>query len=141
MRLEIAAICEAATEQGGKLNMLGAFDTLYASAFPHTLPQCTFVFRIRFNRAESGDHSIKLTLKDSNGVPLIPEMNAKVPITIQEGSDGRVGNILMNVHGLKFQNPGYHAVDLSLDGTHTISLPIRVLEVNPQQPPMSPGEL
>ncbi len=139
MRIEIAALCDAATEQGGKLNMLGAFDTLHAVKFPHIVPQVTIVFRIRFNRAESGGHKIKLAIKDEEGVAILPEMEAVVPIEIRKGSDSRVGNIMMNVHGMKFEKAGYHSVDLSLDGTHAFSLPLRVIQVPEdlrQHPPL-----
>lgn len=63
MKTEIAAICDAATDQGGKLNMLGVFDYIEAN-LPVVIPRCSIVFRIRYARSEIGKHQLRVTLEN-----------------------------------------------------------------------------
>ena len=39
MNIQVAVLCDAATEENGKLNLLGAFDTIIAQQIPATHPQ------------------------------------------------------------------------------------------------------
>ena len=41
MQIQVAVICDAATETYGKLNLLGAFDAIHAQQLPWTHPQCS----------------------------------------------------------------------------------------------------
>jgi len=40
MNIEIIALCDAATDQQGKLNILGAFDTVFTKSLPTVHTQC-----------------------------------------------------------------------------------------------------
>jgi hypothetical protein len=40
MNIQVAVLCDAATDDNGKLNLLGAFDTIYARELPAIHPQC-----------------------------------------------------------------------------------------------------
>jgi hypothetical protein len=37
MNIQVAVLCDAATDDNGKLNLLGAFDTIYAPQLPAML--------------------------------------------------------------------------------------------------------
>ena len=39
MNIQVAVLCDAATEENGKLSLLGAFDTIYAPQMPAVHPQ------------------------------------------------------------------------------------------------------
>ena len=67
MKLELFVLCDAATVSGGKLNILGAFDTIHSNHFPALHPQCALALRMRFSRMEEGLHKIRLTLVDADG--------------------------------------------------------------------------
>jgi hypothetical protein len=56
MIMQTAVICDAATESLGKLNLLGAFDTLSVANFPSAHPQCALALRVIFDRADEGEH-------------------------------------------------------------------------------------
>ena len=64
MNIEIAAICDAATanDAGGRLNILGAFDRIFAK-FPLVIPQCSAAFRLRYQRSEAGTHQLSLSIE------------------------------------------------------------------------------
>ena len=72
MRVEAFRLCDAATVQGGKLNVLGAFDTVYFPTVPAVYPACAIALRIRWERIEEGDHSLRITIVDADGKRLGP---------------------------------------------------------------------
>ena len=41
MNIQVAVLCDAATDDNGKLNLLGAFDTIYTQQLPAVHPQCS----------------------------------------------------------------------------------------------------
>ena len=41
MTIQVAVLCDAATDESGKLNLLGAFDTIYTQQLPAVHPQCS----------------------------------------------------------------------------------------------------
>ncbi|OUC09496.1 hypothetical protein RY27_02520, partial [Litorilinea aerophila] len=60
MQLEILTFCDAATEYGGRLNILGATDSLLVPALPFRYPHCAIVMRFRVSRIEEGDHTVRI---------------------------------------------------------------------------------
>ena len=50
MNIEAFLLCDAATGHQGKLNVLGAFDTIYAKQLPVIHPACAIALRIRFTK-------------------------------------------------------------------------------------------
>ena len=48
MQVEIFSISDAATSENGKLNILGAFDTIWVRQFPALYPHCAVAVRMRF---------------------------------------------------------------------------------------------
>ena len=84
MNIEILALCDAATDQQGKLNLLGAFDCIFARQVPVVHPQCSVALRIRFRRIESGAHRIKISFVDEDGKPVVPSLDANVNVQTNE---------------------------------------------------------
>jgi hypothetical protein len=52
MNIEVYSLCDAATNDTGKLNLLGSFDTIRAKDMPVVHPQCSVALRVRFNSIE-----------------------------------------------------------------------------------------
>ena len=48
MNIQVAVLCDAATDDNGKLNLLGAFDTIYTQQLPAIHPQCSIALRVTF---------------------------------------------------------------------------------------------
>ena len=73
MKIEIFTLCDAATtDAGGKLNILGSFDRLYAVQAPITHPQCALAIKLRFERVEEGAKSIRIQLGTVASDGLLP---------------------------------------------------------------------
>ena len=53
MYIEVMALCDAATESQGKLNILGTFDTIFTQKLPVMCSHSAVALRVRFNQIES----------------------------------------------------------------------------------------
>ena len=58
MKVEVFALCDAATESQGKLNLLGTFDRLVAKQLPVVHPACAVAIRLRFDTMEVAAHHV-----------------------------------------------------------------------------------
>ena len=66
MKVEVFCLCDAATDNRGKLNILGTFDQIYSSKMPVVHPACAIALRMRFNKMEEGVHSRSIGLGRQN---------------------------------------------------------------------------
>src|SRR6266705_1127225 len=66
MDVEILALCDAATESGNKINILGIFDEVKGEAEPLRV-HCSIGGRVRFDRAEAGRKQVNLRIRDDAG--------------------------------------------------------------------------
>lgn len=133
MNVEAFLLCDAATDQQGKLNVLGAFDNIFAGQLPAVHPACAVAARIRFQAIESGNHAVRMHVIDEDGHSIGPKIEGNIAIHIGEDSDSGVVNLIFNVQGLKFEKHGKYRIDLAIDGNIQASLPLRVREA-PNQP-------
>ena len=131
MNVEIFTLCDAATDQLGKVSLLGAFDTLWAVQFPVVIPHCAIVLRLRLTRIESGSHRIRLNLVDEDGHSIIPPLDANFAIQINDES--AASNLVLNLQNLKLEKAGRYSIDLAIDGRQEHSLPLYVkIQERPQ---------
>lgn len=134
MIVEIAALCDAATDQAGKLNLLGTFDRLHAS-LPLVLPQCAAAFRIRYSRSEGGEHLLTLHLEDLSGVALIPPLDSRVIFpAVQNPYDSQAVNLVLNIQRLRLEKAGKYVLRLRIDQIEAVSLPIWMEDSTPMEP-------
>jgi hypothetical protein len=126
MDIEAFVLCDAATQDGGKLNILGAFDTIGARQMPAVHPFCSIALRMRFFKHEQGNHPVRLTFVDADGNAVLPSLDANVQITIDPNLESVCANLVLNITGLKFPVPGPYSIDLSVDSKHEKSLPVFV---------------
>ncbi len=134
MDIEIFTLCDAATDYSGRLNILGAFDTIYANSFPATHPQCSVALRIRFSKIEEGPHKVKVNFVDEDGRAIIPPFNLDIDVGFGENRQSVTRNMILCLHGIVFKNPGIYAVDLAIDGRQERSLPLTVEKISKEAP-------
>jgi len=127
MNVEIFSLCDAATDQQGKLNILGAFDTVFAKDIPVVHAQCAVALRIRFQRIEQGEHKITVHLIDADGNLVIPSLDANINISeLPQNQDSVAINMVLNLQRLKLEKYGEYAINLAMDGRQDASLPLYV---------------
>ena len=128
MIIEIFALCDAATDSAGKLNMLGAFDSIFAPKVPAMHHQCALAVRIRFERIERGEHAIQVNIVDTDGANVVPPLQGKMMVQFPDIDSSHAFNMVLNMHGLKFEKFGTYEIDLAVDGRQEASLPLSVKE-------------
>jgi hypothetical protein len=134
MTIQVAVLCDAATDYQGKLNLLGTFDTIITQQLPAVHPQCSVALRIGFSRIEEGSHKIKMNFVDDDGKLVMPSIDMPVDITVPGDSNFLVRNFIINIQQLKFDRPGQYSVDIAMNGRHELSIPLLVKH-SPGEPP------
>ncbi len=133
MNIQIAVLCDAATDYNGKLNILGTFDTIITSQLPAVHPQCSIALRLAFSKIEEGSHKVKMNFVDEDGRLVMPSIDMPVDITIPNELNFLVRNFVINIQQLKFEKPGQYAIDVAIDGRHEKSIPLLVRHQSAKQ--------
>lgn len=134
MNTQVAVLCDAATDDRGKLNLLGAFDTICSQQMPAVHPQCSVALRITFSTADEGQHRLKLALVDADGQGIMPPIEVPVTVTLPEESHFGTRNFIFNLQQVSFPNPGLYSVDVMLDDESVVSVPLQVRLLEPPEP-------
>lgn len=138
MNIEAFLLCQCATDSAGKLNVLGAFDCLWAKKVPIVCPSCSVTARIRFSRIEQGDHNVRINIIDEDGKAISPNLQSSISVRLAENESSCIRNIILNILQLKFENYGHYRIDLAIDGRQEASLPLNIIKV-PDQKVTPPG--
>jgi hypothetical protein len=129
MNIEVFSLCDAATvDVAGKLNVLGAFDTIWSGNMPAVYPQCAIALRIRFENIERGEHRVTVNFVDLDGKHIIPSANGKIDINFPDEQRSGSANLVINLQMLKLGNYGEYSIDLAIDSRKEASLPLFVRE-------------
>ena len=127
MDIQVAVLCDAATDYNLKLNILGTFDTIYAAQLPAIHPQCSIALRVTFFSGEEGKHDLRLNFVDADGRSIMPDF-PPIPVEVVLPDDMHFGtrNFIVNIQQMKFENPGLYSIDIRLDGQSQASIPLLV---------------
>ena len=132
MNIQVAVLCDAATDSAGKLNVLGTFDTIITQQLPAVHPQCSIALRATFSSGEEGKHKLKLTFVNEDGKPVMPSMDIPVEVALPEETHFISRNFIINIQQLKFETPGFYSIDIALDDKEQMSIPLLVRHAPPQ---------
>ncbi len=132
MNIQVAVLCDAATDDHGKLNLLGAFDSILASQLPVMHPQCTVALRVTFVSGDEGSRRLKLNFVDADGRNIMPAIEIPVPVEMPDDAHFLTRNFIVNIQGLKFSEFGLYSVDVRLDDKSQASIPLWVKKLTPQ---------
>ncbi|HMP83045.1 MAG TPA: hypothetical protein PKA41_10130 [Verrucomicrobiota bacterium] len=131
MNVQVAVLCDAATDDNGKLNLLGAFDTIFARELPAVHPQCSVALRVTFYSEDEGPRKLKLNFVDADGRSVLPAIDVPLDVRLPEDVHFGTRNFVFNFQQLKFDSPGLYSVDISLDGDVKANIPLLVRHVPP----------
>jgi hypothetical protein len=132
MDIEAFLLCDAATDQGGKLNVLGAFDAIFAAQVPTMHPACAVALRLRFSRIEEGQHPFRIYIIDEDGGEVVPKLEGVISVKIPAESGSTAVNVVANLQRLKLSKFGKYSIDLAIDGEHKASLPLILAQTPPR---------
>src|SRR2546426_1808355 len=126
MNIQVAVLCDAATDENGKLNLLGAFDTIFTQQLPAVHPQCSIALRVTFGQEDEGAHNLRLNFVDADGRAIMPSIPIAVQVVLPSDSLFVTRNFIVNIQQLKFQNPGLYSIDVRLDDRSQTNVPLLV---------------
>ena len=131
MNIQVAVLCDAATEDHGKINLLGAFDTIQTLQLPAVHPQCAVALRVTFNPGDEGPHKLKLNFVNADGHSIMPPIEIPVAVALPDDVHFLTRNFIINIQQLKFAEAGLYSVDVRLDDKSQAGIPLLV-KVPPQ---------
>jgi uncharacterized membrane protein len=127
MQIQVAVLCDAATDNSGKLNILGTFDTIFTSQLPAVHPQCSIALRLMFEKAEEGRHEVRLNFVDEDGKPLTKDPIVQpVDVQVPDETIFLSRNFIVNIQNLRFEKEGLYSINIALDGREEGSIPLLV---------------
>ncbi len=129
MKIEVFALCDAARDNRGKLNLLGTFDQIYAAKMPVVHPACAIALRLRFDKMEEGRHAVRLELVNPDGIPVFKPMEGEVAPRMGADVGSVAVNLILNFQHVKFDEFADYQINLAMDGVAMASLPLRVREM------------
>jgi hypothetical protein len=130
--VEAFLLADAATDQGGKLNVIGAFDSIMAPGAPVNHPQFAIAMRIRFSKSESGDHPFRINVVDEDGKSVLSKpIDAGVKVNVLKADETLAVNLVVNFRDVRFAKFGKYSIDLTIDGRQRGSLPLYVRPARP----------
>ena len=129
MDIQVAVLCDAATDYKGKLNLLGTFNSVHTRDLPANYPQCSIVLRVVFKVVEEGSHKLRINFVDEDGKFVMPSIELPFEVKVPENDSFAYRNFILNIQRLKFEKFGQHAVDIAIDGRQEASIPLEVKQI------------
>jgi hypothetical protein len=125
MKTEIFTFCDFAQENGGKLTIVGTFDTIIAKNFPCIHPQLAVVIRIRFDLWEFKGHSFRIETVDLGGELNIEPITGHVEVS-GGGNATAVSHLVFTISNLHFAASGVVNFVLYIDNKEQSSIPLHI---------------
>ena len=126
MKVELLAICDAATDYQGRLNVLGVFEGIAAPKTPVKRDRCSVATRMRFSAEEEGAHELAIRFRNAKGILLAPEMKAKFSVKAPTNRKSVAINLILNINQIKISEFGEHEIALFVDEVFQSSVPLTV---------------
>ena len=127
MQVELAFLCDAATEAGGKLNALGiGIDRLILSELPQHYRRITLVTRIAFEPEDAGERRFAIELIGPDGNAVAPRTDGVLQVQFGDPPQTSRVNVIIELANPRFTVAGPHEAKLSLDGIELVALPLEV---------------
>jgi hypothetical protein len=125
MHVDIFTLCDFAQESGGKLTVVGAFDTVFARQFPAMHPYMCLAMRLRFYIHEEGTHPIRIEFAGPGGSEVVSPIEGELSVNDFAGSS-RVVHSVFNFVSTPIEREGTIGITLSVDGREALTSPLYV---------------
>lgn len=129
MKVEIFTLCDAATDQQGKLNILGSFDTIWTKEVPLTYQACAIAIRVRLDSIEEGNHQFKIAFTNADGQPVMTPIEIGLSFQFEPNQMSLLRNLVVNLQGIGLKELGEHSIQLAIDGRTEASVPLYVCQL------------
>jgi len=130
MKTEIFTLCDFAAEYAGKLNVVGAFDSVYVRQAPAKIPQCAVALRLRAEKRDAGKHLMKISIANAEGKSLCTLAEAPFEVVVPEVAPSISLSFSVAINELNIGAIGVYSIELHLDGHLVTEVPLHVYQVN-----------
>jgi len=125
MKIELFTFCDFAQENGGKLTIVGTFDTIISRNFPCVHPQLSVVIRIRFDVWEFKNHSFRIETRDLNGEMCMDGISGNIDVK-GIGNATAVSHLVFTISNLHFKDAAVINFTMFLDDKEAGTIPLYV---------------
>jgi hypothetical protein len=125
MKIELFTFCDFAQENGGKLTIVGTFDTIISRNYPFTHSQLSVVIRLRFDLWEFAHHSFRIETRDLDGEMSIDPITGNVEVK-GAGNATAVSHLVFSISRLHFRSSGVVNFVLYIDDKELASIPLYI---------------
>jgi hypothetical protein len=127
MQIQVATLCDAATNHNQRLSVLGAFDTISVCGLPAVHPFCSFAMRICFAAGDEGHHRFLIRIVDDDGLDILAEpVSSEIDIEVPGDSIFVNENLVLSFMQLRFDHPGHYSIDVAVDDKMLTRIPLQV---------------
>jgi hypothetical protein len=139
VKVEILNICDfASADAGGKLNVIGIFNSIRAKEKPVVYGLCALAIRIRFEKAEEGLKKIRIAFVDADGKPVMPIIETQIQIQFVPWEPTCSAQLVTLLSQLRFPNFGEYSINVAIDGRQEASSPFYVHQAPTTSPNLQP---
>lgn len=134
MEVQVAVLCDSASDYRGKLCILGSFDTIYTTQLPAIHPHCSIALRLIFRDEDEGESTLRLRLIDEDGKDKLPlNIAARLQVKLPPDMFFYSKNLVFNLQQMSFEQTGQYSIDLLLNDKMIARIPLQVVlrPVNP----------
>lgn len=140
MKVEIFCLCDfASIDAGGKINIIGVFDTILASGVPIIHLTSTLAIKLRFELIEEGAHELRILLMDSDGVKVFDTDGGQINVKLPAGILSATSQATLPLPPLELRNFGEYSLELAVGRLQMHSIPLFVRKQEPPAPPSHPS--
>jgi len=125
IKTELFTFCDFAQENGGKLTVVGTFDTIISRNFPCIHPQLSVVIRIRFDIWEFGMHAFRIETRDLDGETVMEAISGNMEV-MEAGNASSVSHLVFSISNLHIKKPGLVNFVLYIDDKEIGSIPLYI---------------
>lgn len=132
MKVELFCVCDfASADAGGKLNIIGVFDTIHAEETPFTQNLFSVAGRVRFEESEVGPKRFKLTILDSEGKPIVQPLEAAVDVNRAPGETTAIAQIALLLSHIRLPRFGQYRIEMEIENIPAASTVLNVRKPRP----------
>lgn len=133
MEVTLAFLADAANvAEGGKLNVLGMFNSLFSDEFPYQHPQMFCIVRFTAGASEFGkEKEIEISLVNPDG-KVIGTMKGKAAVPKPPGGKRANVELILGLQNVPFEHPGDYEFSILVGGDQKHSIPLEVVQRKPQ---------
>lgn len=125
---ELFTVADYAMEHGGKLTVIGSFDTIFTQSFPAIHPSMYLAVKFRVDNRDAGLHDFRIVGKDPKGNQVV-EIKGTTDVKPSPHADCSSTAIAFPFFNVKLEMAGRYAFELYFDDEFITGLSLQVVQV------------